>query len=50
MRSYHLLSKIVKENDCLQLNYKDNIVTSISFPNEQKLVEVYQCICQAVKV
>ena len=50
VRSYHLLSKVVMENDCLLLTYKDDIVTSISFTNKEKLTEAYQCIYHAVEV
>lgn len=49
VRSYHLLSKVIMENDSLKLAYKDNIVTSISFVNKEILLEVYQCISRALE-
>lgn len=50
VRSYHLLSKILMEDDCLRLIYKDNIVTSISFNDKEKLAEAYQCIYRVMKI
>lgn len=50
VRSYHLLSKVVIEDDYLQLTYEDNIVTSIYFINKQKLLEAYQCLYHAVEI
>ncbi len=50
VRSYHLLSKVVVDNDCLQLTYKDDVVTSISFTKKEGLAEAYQCIYHAVEV
>lgn len=50
VRSYHLLSKVIMEDDCLLLGYKNNIVTSISFVNKERLSEAYQCISHAIEI
>jgi len=50
VRSYHLLSKVIIDDDSLQLVYKDNIVTSISFVNKERLSEAYQYISHAVEI
>jgi hypothetical protein len=50
IRSYQLLSQIIKADNRLQFTYKDKMVASISFVDIQKLTEAYQCIYDAVEV
>ena len=44
VRSYHLLSNVIVDKDCLQLIYKENTVTTIRFADKEELAKAYECI------
>jgi len=50
VRSYKLLTKVVMQDNYLELSYKGMRITSITFADKQTMMDAYQSILRAVQI